>query len=453
MAFGKLGARGGFGSLGGLGKVGSSANAFSPLKAKLKAGQNAVVFVNADSTGYAPDGPFYIWAKAVGAIYNCTVNLYLWAEWNVSAPTGPKAYATVSTIRSGSAQTLTIYLCSLPGAVSGFPFNGSRKAAALDAIPTPDVAIIHHGHNMSAYDQQYAGSIVTSEGLFLSTVGMTSLEWLNVPQVVTSQNPDRDDLVMDGIYASIIGTKNNHPNLTFVDTYAGFIAQNKAANLYRTGSPGNVHPSDQPGAGNFDGAQLQANTLLAAFNAAKTPATFTTPNWPKLGGANLLENGDLSNWSGALPVNVFAQGSATITKDTTTKYGAAAYSAAVAPGATNNAYFQYFFSANDWAAMQGKTISLAVLFLQPSTQPRAFFNLTIQTSDHSLVGYVTGDLMDCQDGWYLAVFSNINVANIAYDFTGSLTAYPCFSTVPTVQDPLRIQKIFAIEGSLPHMGL
>ncbi len=438
----------GFSDLGHIGVLGGAAspNSFSPLKAKLVAGSNGVIFVNGDSTAYEANGPYYLLATSIGALYDCTVNLYLWDEWNVSAPTGTKTYRAASVLRSGAGPTLSMYLAACPGQVSGYLWDGTRKAAALDSIPTPDVAILHHGHNMVAFDVQAAGLYVTGIGLLHATMGMTSIQWPNVPQIIATQNPNRDGTAMDNIYLAMGLAASAHPKMTKVDTYADFIAQSKASNLYRALNPPGIHPSDAAGAGNHDGGTLQANKLLAAFNAAKKDSTYTTPGWPQIAGSNILTNGDFSAWTGAFPTRVSDQGSAvTAAKDTTTKYGASSYSMALNPNGSSGSFAKYSLSGAERAAISGQTVSAALLFYQPSTQAqRAYFQFQLSSGR----SYPQGDLINVKDGWYMAVWSNVVVTSV--DANAGFKMYPSFGATPGTTDALRVQKIMLVLGSLPN---
>jgi hypothetical protein len=275
---------------------------FSALKQKLANGQNSVVFINADSTGYSDYGPFYLWAVAVGALYDATVTLHRWGEWNVGTGTaiGPKAYEAPVSLRTGAGPTLTVYLAALPGAVAGQMFAASRKPTAIDAIPTPDLSILHHGHNMQSYSVPYSAKYGIGAGLFLGGIGMTSLQWPGVPQVLTTQNPWRDpanpattDLGYNKVYFAQQLAAAGYPSLTLVDTHAAFIAAGKPASLYRD----ILHPSDS--SANSAGAQLVSAVLLSAFQSAKAGADAGTVAWPKIGGANVtlsLASPGVVNW-------------------------------------------------------------------------------------------------------------------------------------------------------------
>lgn len=58
-----------------MGDIGPSLTAFSPLRARLAAGQNATIFVNGDSTAHAEAGPFQQFATMLGDLHDTTVVL------------------------------------------------------------------------------------------------------------------------------------------------------------------------------------------------------------------------------------------------------------------------------------------------------------------------------------------------------------------------------------------
>jgi len=165
----------------------SSANAFGQLKRKLEAGKDAAIFINGDSTAYSENGPYYKFAKKIGEQTNSKVVLYRWAEWEISKPTGPKEYAPPVVLHEGSGPaTLTVYLAALPGGVAGDMFAESRRAKAIDAIPRPDCAVLHHGHNMRGHSRAFPEDGSTIRGLFLSAIGNTANQWQGVPQAIAS---------------------------------------------------------------------------------------------------------------------------------------------------------------------------------------------------------------------------------------------------------------------------
>ena len=102
------------------------ANAFGPMKTRLEAGENVVIFIDGDSTAHSEYGVYYKFALAVGDLYDATVIMHRWAEWGGSSANGPKEYAAPVTLRSGTSQTIDVWLASLPGQVAGCMFEASR---------------------------------------------------------------------------------------------------------------------------------------------------------------------------------------------------------------------------------------------------------------------------------------------------------------------------------------
>jgi len=438
----------------------SQVNAFSSLKAKLAAGNNVVIFVNGDSTSHSKYGVYYKFVTMLGDLYNCTVNAYRWAEYDdvAGTPTGPKDYAAADALRSGTAQTITLYLASFPGRVAGTMFDGSRKPTAIDAIPTPDMCIMHHGHNMQSYpmitpntigDYQYSNGV----GKWLGPIGMQEIQWPNVPQVLVTQNPWQSDNGFEKCYNAMRLVARMHKELTVVDTYMQFIARGKLTTLYRGGD--NIHPSDS--LANSAGAQLQADTLIDAYKRAKSTSGFITPAWPSNAAKNLIDNGDFSNWPSTLPVGWTAVGAGlSVTKETTIKYGAAAYSCKIAPSTSisgQSSYMQKYLSGTEMAAIAGKTVCFSALCYSanPAANPAPYFS--IYNKFGNLRDYVSGALMDCQNGWMWYISGNIPVTQNAAEVWRYMRFTPA-QTVPnpTTSDPMYVQRVLVTEG-LPAYGL
>jgi hypothetical protein len=142
------------------------------VRALLKAGRNATIFVNGDSTTHAEAGPFQQFAMMLGDLHDAKVILYRCAEWETNATTGPKAYADPVTLRTGKGATRTLYLATLPGGMAGYML-AEQRAAALK-IPRPDLCIMHHGHNMQTFEVP-GGILGSGRSTLLGPLGMT--EW------------------------------------------------------------------------------------------------------------------------------------------------------------------------------------------------------------------------------------------------------------------------------------
>ncbi|WP_454850495.1 SGNH/GDSL hydrolase family protein [Rhizobium binxianense] len=427
-------------------------NALSGVKATLDAGVSATVLVLGDSTAYSSFGPFYKFGAALGNEYDATVNIHLWAEWEVSVPTGPKEYLALETIRSGSGPTIDIYLAALPGSVAGQMFDASRRPNAIDGIPTPDLIIWHYGQNMKTFNIPVAGEYASGRGIFLGPIGMASLAWPNIPQLITTQNPDRDDTAFDGVYQSILGVGRALPGLTVIDTCRLFLAAGKAANLYRDGSDGNQHPSDTEA--NSAGAQLVADALFGAFRSSRSSEGFAMPSWPATVGVNLLDNGDTSNWTGAFPVGMQALAGGVAAKDEVNVYGDATYSMALSPpnmnaGSQNSGVVIPLSNSTYFNRLAGKLLSVAVLVKETPTQPRAYGTFGIQ-SGGAFRTFVMGDLLNCRDGWMWLCVSGIQADQVLNNANTSIRIFPAFGgAAPTSVDPINVQRVVIVEGALP----
>ncbi len=435
-----------------------SLNAFSPLRAKMEAGQDAVVFINADSTGYSDNGPFYKFAATLGDLHDYTVRLYRWAEWDVSAATGPKQYSAPVTLRTGTRGTLTVYLAALPGQVGGCMFEASRKPAAIDAIPKPDLAITHHGHNMQSFETP-GNDLAIGRGLFWSVIGMISWQWQGVPQAITTQNPWRDDASYTKVYNAIMGVTSVFPSLTLVDTYQKFIAGNKNPTFYRD----NIHPSDT--SGNSSGAQLVADALMSEYKRAKK-GEFSTVSWMELPiSSNLFVNGDLSNWPSTVPVNFTNVAGNTVLKDTDPANifvgTGAAYSAQCKPAAANGHFSSLSngFDATERASMAGKTVT-AIMLVKGNPLQKTPFTAFATQANGGFRSYSGGALLWDQQsgknvgGWMPIVYGAVPCDPVNNDANSKFSFSPAFgAAAPPTTDVAWLQRCVIIEGLVPRLGL
>lgn len=433
-------------------------NAFGPLKTKLAAGQDAVMFINGDSTAHSDYGPYFKFAVALGNLYNATVIMHQWAEWVTSAPTGPKDYAAPVVLRSGSGPTLDVYLASLPGQVPGAMWVDSRKPTAIDAIPKPDVAIMHHGHNIQSFEI-VNGELAQGKGIFWSIIGHTSWKWQGVPQVITTQNPWQSDTGYTKVYNAIMAIASVFPSITLVDTHKLFTDLGKPSNLWRGGD--NIHPSDSQA--NSAGAQLIADALMAEFSRAKREA-FSTVSWFELPiDTNLFVNGDLSNWTATLPVNFTNVANNVTEKDTDPANifpgSGAAWSAKITPPAANGhfAKIQNSFDATERASMNGKTVT-AIALVKVNVLQRVPYGSFVTLSGGSLRTYAYGgsNLFSAASagGWMPMVSAGIPCDANNTDANSAMGVSPAFgATAPSALDPNWLQKCVIVEGHVPKLDL
>jgi hypothetical protein len=433
-----------------------------PLKQKLEANQPVSIFSLGDSTDYSAFGPDQLFVQALAQKYSGTARIRLWGEWNAGTglPTGPKSYNVAVDTVYGAGPLITLWLCALPGSMASFAWDTSRKAAALDGVSTPDLIRLHQGHNFASFNvtatvNPTGDNLPTGRGLLLAAIGMLSLQWPDVPQIMTTQNPNRADTNMNNMYGAYLGVKSVMPTLGFVDTYKDFIALGKATRLFRpAGSdPTGVHPSDSSGAGNFDGGALQANRLMGAYNLS-TPGAYSTTSWPAQSGTNLLTNGDFSDWTGTFPRNVTAFNSQTAIKDAAVKYGAAPYSMQM-PCVSQFGSLRYSFDAVEKAALINKLVSVWVLFRTTAAGAGGaipFYSVLIvdnlaQASPGPIQWIQGSTQQPVADNWYLSVLPGIQIGS-ALGASASINLYPNFPTTP-VSGSAWVQQIKVSEGPLP----
>lgn len=410
----------------------TGANAFSPIKSRLAAGKDAVLFINGDSTAYEKHSPPYLFAKAIGDAMDCRVILHRWAEWNRGTPSGPKAYEPAETLRASGKAVFNVYLATLPGSVPSDMFAGARRPAAIDAIPTPDCCLLHHGHNLRGFPQALAGDRSSGRGMILAAIGMTSLKWPGVPQAITNQNPWKNGDEYRTVLDSIETAAAAQPSITRIDSHPAFLAAGKTPDLYRPNDV--IHPSDSPD--NHKGARLVADALFTVWSAATLDEPFSTPSWPAMQGESLLR----ADFSAGLPSGWNPTDGATT--------GPAESALAIHPQGSQNAALTKILTTEETAALAGKTITLAALVRSAPDQPRALGSFVCRSGGETRT-FVFLDRGTCKDAWLLLVCSGIPV-DADQPSPVYLKYYPAFSdTAPESNSPLLIRSVRITEGSLP----
>lgn len=422
------------------GETVNQANAFGPLKQKLQAGQDAVLFINGDSTAYSEFGPYYKFAEAIGEETKSKVVLHRWAEWEGSKPTGPKEYAPPVVLNEGSGGgTLTVYLAALPGGVAGDMFESSRFGKALQSIPRPDCAILHQGHNMLNTNRAFKGDTSTARGLILSALGNTAAQWPGIPQVIVTQNPLKSSDRFQLIYDPIRDAAALQPGVQLIDSYQLFLDAGKRPELYRD----DIHPSDQKS--NDAGAAMINDALLAAWRAAVPATAGDTKVWSEKEGENLISNGDFSEWNSNTPVGWSVVAGASI--EQVTADGAPAL--ALYPNGSQFSGLNRIFSEDELAKMSGKIISVAALVRSSPSQPRPMANVVCPVQGETRT-FAFGDLNKGRGEWVWLVTSGIPIDDADLRNKITLRFYPAFDVKPPENnEPLLIRRIIVVEGPLP----
>lgn len=422
------------------GEIENQANAFGPLKQKLQAGKDAVLFINGDSTAYSEFGPYYKFAKAIGDETKSKVVLHRWAEWEVSKPTGPKEYAPPIVINEGSGGgTLDVYLAALPGGVAGDMFENSRRGKALQAIPQPDCAILHQGHNMLNINRAFKGDASSARGLILSAIANTAMQWPGIPQIIVTQNPWKGSDRHQSIYDPIREVAALQPGVQLIDSYQLFIDEGKRPELYRD----DIHPSDQKD--RDAGAALVNDALLAAWRTTVPGPARDTKVWSEKTGENLISNGDFSEWGSNTPSGWRLIAGASVEQLTVDGEPALA----LYPNGSQFAGIDKTFSEEEFTKISGKTISVAVLVRSSPAQPRPMATIVSPIQGETRT-FAFGDLNKGRGEWVWLVTSGIPIEDAALRNEITLRIYPAFDVKsPTSNEPLLIRRVIVTEGLIP----
>lgn len=422
------------------GESGLAANAFGPLKQKLQAGQDAVLFINGDSTAYSEFGPYYKFAKALGEETNSKVLLYRWAEWERSKPTGPKEYAAPVALNEQGKGTLSVYLAALPGGVAGSMFDASRHPKAMTEIPRPDCAILHQGHNMVNYRRAFPEDQSTARGLFLAALANTALQWPGIPQVIVTQNPWKGSDKYLGIYEPMVEVAALQPNVQLVDSYKLFIDAGKRDELYRD----DIHPSAEEK--NSAGASLVNDALLAAWRGAVPGATADSRVWSDMEGTSLIANGDFSEWEEKGPVGWLAGEGATVEKVEADGLPALA----IYPNGTQYAVLDKRPDDEEFSKItSGKTISVAALVRASPNQLGPVGNFVCPFQGETRT-FSFGNLAGGKGEWMWYVVSGIPAEEASIRSAIYFRIHPAFgASAPEKNDPLLVRRVIVSEGALP----
>lgn len=424
-------------------------NAWSPMRAKLDAGENVTLHINGDSTAYPDTGIFYRLARYIGEMHDATVVVYRWAEWQTNAATGPKAYAAPVTLRTGKRGTLTIYLAALPGGMAGYMFADERAAAL--AIPKPDLCIMHQGQNMQSFELS-SGDVryVSGKSCFLGPIGMTCLKWPRVPQIITTQNPRRSSAAYDKVRAAILEIGSSLTDIMVIDTHQVVMDAGKPASWYLD----DIHLNEP-------GYEAIADCLFASYQGSTPVAGYATAPWPLAAATNLHANPEFANWTGAVPASWGAQAPATAAKDANVKWPGFANSFSMMPNGGAAAGMVRYIRTTELTPLLGKRVSVAILYYSMAGQRSPTINWVVKSggSVRTLVGaalHFGGAGDQVTGGWMMAVFHNVLI-DADIDPNGYNTYFsirPGFGiTAPPSNLPLRLQKIMMVEGDKPRMAL
>lgn len=411
--------------------------AFTAVKNRISAGLSATMLFIADSTGYGPDAPIYRFALWLAATYPThTVRFREWAEW----ATAVKAYGAPVDLSLGSTgSVIDIYSAALPGSVAAAMTDGSRFGAAVTGIPTPDVIVWDHGHNMTSNQWDNTG-----RGDFLGPIGTVQMALPNTPMAAIVQNPWRDAGAVTydtKVRPNLIRVAAALGNLTLIDGFTPFIRRNKDPALYQAGANGNIHPS-------ADGYSLILGAIVDCWVGTLVGGTFPVSAWPKrMDVRNFLPGGNLGDpsWTAGTPTGWSLTSGCTVTRETTITFGGAPQSAAL-QGANAASNFDNFLNTANTNIARGRNLTMAVLAYMPSAGDRAMLTSFGATG---LGAANTGSLQRVYDTWSWYVISDVTV--LPTQTTGGLYCRisPQFNQANPKPVPTYVQRVLWIEGGLP----
>lgn len=366
--------------------------AFHPLslsgvKEALRAGAADVnMLILGDSTGDATSEWPYLLATWLGEQYPAfSVDYRLWND-------GTDTYGTATSIQTGSgANTLTLYNASISGSNLQHLVGAKFAPAIMDVAP--DLIIWSHGHN--TVDDYTDPALL--RGKFLIGMENVRLALPNVPQCAFRQNPRRDDDQMTPVVAALDAVAKSYGGVALFDVYSRFIAQGKATGLYAD----NVHPSAA-------GQQLYLTAIQDAWQRTGAGSFSVSPAFLETETANLLANGDFSDWPGALPVGWTGAGSPTATKELVIVDAGAAQSLKLT-GTTAQANIQQSFTAGGLTPFLGEEVTLAVRQFVPSGSAGTVGRIAILYTSGGNVSSTTRAYTAGQGGWRWMVISGVAV--------------------------------------------
>lgn len=381
------------------------------------AGDVNLLFIG-DSTGDATNEWIYLFAQWLATEY--PTHSVSYRLWNTES----SAYAAATAISTGSgANTIRIWNASVAG-TAPIHHMGSNFAAAI-ADTNPDLIVWSHGHNLLAQE-----GLARAE--FVGPMDQVRMALPSVPHAAVRQNPRRDDNNMAVTVAALDALAEDYGDLTLIDAYSLFIAQNKDSSLYAD----NLHPSAA-------GSQLFLQAAKTAWNGSRagdSPAV--TDAFLESLGTNLLANANFADPSyvGGTPTGWSVTGDTACTLETTIKDAGKSQCMKITSTAASSGLLQTIASP---ATLQNKQATIAVRMYVPAGQPQlaAGVNLLRLTPVGS---YTISRGNSGVDGWRWFVVTTPNLGAFAnFRVTLNLIAAAASSTV-------YIDRAILVEGEFPR---
>lgn len=360
------------------------------LMAKLTSNaSDAAVLMMSDSTGNEEFESHYLltqWYATQFPAY--TVHYYLWDEDSGD-------YAAHEVIQTGTgANTLSVYNAAFPGSRPSY-FMAARYAKAIRDIPTVDLFIMNHGHNIG--DLSLFNGVEAQDDRAMLFVGaiMPIVERHACGVLMSSQNPNRDDDDKRP-YRDMLAKAAELLNADITDSFERFETAGKNPIYYND----NVHPSE------LGHTALILPSLIAQHASLIGRRAVCSLSEP---GANLLENGSFASFDGAVP-DEWVNAGCTASKDTGNYESENGYSLRLDwDGSSGTAFISQNVSTARLARIRGKRITLAARRWIAEGEPAVGGRVRLKLSSSSdyLQTRTYFDGMDGRGGWEWAILSGV----------------------------------------------
>lgn len=337
--------------------------ATAPLLSKLKRGvQDAILLYVGDSTGNGIDEHIYMEMQDLAARFPAyTVTIAFWNE------TSGTAYQAPITIQTGTgARTLTVWNAAAAGKAPAY-LKGSRWAAAVVAIGSPDLICISHGHNMGDPTPTTNGGLPVRWD-YLGLTEELALQHPGAGILLMSQNPTylTGRETWQAQKAQILQEIAAQKGYGFVDVHQAFMDTGAPASYVKSDQ---IHPTVASDGG-LNGSRLWADTVGAALvysaDAAALPRAKSSLTEAA---ASIVPNVNFTSWASTIPDGWTAT-NATGTKDTT-NFETGTYGLQItAGGASGSAHLELAGGTDSFGLkgnLSGKTITVAARIFVPAS--------------------------------------------------------------------------------------
>jgi len=417
----------------------ASAANLRALVSKLDRGvSNAGILVVSDSTGNQTNEWPYLVAQYLADKYPAyTVVARFWDE------VGEVAYSSPVTVQTGSgAYTLSVWIAAKAGSVPGY-FLGSRFAAAVADIGTPDVVFINHGHNTGDPTTALATNGNTRNTL-LSLTETVAVTHPSAGIVLIAQNPTSvaGRETWQALKANVLDEIAGYRGYGVLDVHQAFIDYGDwETDLTNVDG---IHPLPA-------GSLLWASVVEDALADARAALPARIETTPLLMNAkNYLSNFDFSSWAATDPDSWTPNSSATTSKDTTNYETGSQACKVTGNGTSGAAQLEQALGASKARELRGKLVTLAVRVRKPTanTQTVRLVLLDSTGSGNQVVADVPAGAAGAAVDAYMWIFITKRMDAAATNVYVRLQSRTSGTTVVDAS----FDRAYLVQGLMPFCG-